>query len=155
MKKISKKCPRCGQKNLEQSSRCSDCGLVFERLLVATNKAAKEISKQGKKDKVVYVTKVPSDLKKWKLILLVIFTGMFGGQYFYTGRYAKAATFLLFGTIFLIGFILSSMSLLYNGLLYVFGLTTGCLGIAWLMDIINVIINKFKIPVYIDTNKGE
>ena len=101
------------------------------------------------------MTKVPSDLKKWKLLLLAIFTGFFGGQYFYTGRYAKAATFLLLGTIFFIGFILSCMSLLYGGLLYFFGLTTGGLGIAWLMDIINVCVNKFKIPVYIDTNKGE
>ena len=153
MKKIAKKCPRCGEKNLEQSLKCVDCGLVFERLSWATNKAAKKIAKKGKKEKVVYVTKVPSDLKKWKLILYVIFTGFMGGHYFYVGRYSKAAIFLLLGTIFIVGFTLSSMSLLQGGLVYFFGLITGGLGIAWLMDILNVCIGKFKIPVYIDINE--
>lgn len=153
MKKIIKKCPRCGEKNLEQAIKCADCGLVFERLSWATNKAAKNIMKEGKKNKVIYVTKTPSDIKKWKLILLVIFTGLYGGHYFYVGRYAKATVFLTLGALFLVGFILSSLSLLKGGLLYFFGPITGCLGIAWFVDILNVCISKFKIPVYIDTNK--
>lgn len=151
MKKLQKKCPRCEEKHLEQAVACSYCGLVFSRMELATNAAAKKIIKLGKKDKVVYVKKVPKDLKKWKLVLLTIFTGLFGGHYFYVGRYAKAVTFSILGCFFLTGAILSINSLSKGGAVYFFGIITGFLSIGWLMDIIDVIFNRFKIPVYIDT----
>ena len=151
MKRVTKKCPRCGEKNLEQALKCSDCGLVFSRMELATNKAAKKMIKQGQKDKVVYVKSTPKDLKRWKLILLTIFTGLWGGHLFYVGRYNKAIFMLIFGLIYIVGGILSISNLLSKGIEMVVYFCVGILGFCWLFDVLDVCIFRLKIPVYIDT----
>ena len=150
MKRLRKKCPRCKEKNMEQALRCTGCGLVFERLKIATNSAAKEMIKKGKGDKVVYVTSTPSDIKRPKLILYSIFGGLFGAHLFYVGRYKKAITMLILGIIFLIGGLLSANSIMPKALGTAFAIATGLDVFMWLLDVFDACIFKFKIPVYLN-----
>ncbi len=109
--------------------------------------------KAGKKDKVVYVREFPSDLKRWKVLLIAIFGGLFGAHQFYVGRYIKAMFMLFGGCIFLIGATLSSLSIMPESIYTLVGIIVGILGFAWLFDILDICIGRFKVPVYIDVSE--
>ena len=151
MRTLTKKCPRCQQKNLEQAIKCSSCGLIFERLERATNVAAKKVIKQGYKEKVVYVTNTPKDLKRATLIILTIALGIFGAHCFYVGRNTKGIIMLCLGTLSLIMGMLSIMNMITTGLAYLLSFIVGVNALIWLLDCLDVCIFRFKIPVYIDT----
>ena len=145
----TKKCPRCEAKCLQGQLKCPVCGLIFSRVEQATNQAAWERLKNNEKEAVLYVKQVPKDKKKWKLILYTVLLGLVGGEYFYVRRWQR-------GLFYILGFILLFASVIFNSyligvwdghLINVFAFFIGIYGIAWIMDIINVCLGKFKIPV--------
>ena len=144
------KCPRCKEKNLKGAEKCLYCNLIFSRLQLATNKAGKKMIAMGQKDKVIYVKEFPSDLKRWKVLLIAIFGGLFGAHHFYVGRYIKGLLMLIGGCVFLIGATLSSLSIMPEAIYTLVGLIVGILGFVWLFDILDICIRRFKVPVYID-----
>lgn len=149
---ITKKiiCPRCNEKMPENSVRCTSCGLIFDRLNYATNSAGKKMIRNGNRDKVVYVKKLPSDVKKWKLILMGVFTGLFGGHCFYVGRYVRGIIMLFGGIIAIVSGVLASFSLLPESIFTLCGMISGVMFIVWLFDVINICFSKFKVPAYIE-----
>ncbi len=153
----TQKCPRCGGKALINQTKCPDCGLVFSKLEYATNKAAAERYKNGERNAVVFVRKTPIDLKKWKLILYGTLFGLFGAQYFYTRRW-------WWGILYLLGFILLSVCVIFNG--YLVGVAGGALidvmaffvgiyGICWIFDIVRICFGRFKIPVSLPKQEAD
>ena len=134
----------------QNAVKCSDCGLVFERLSWATNSAGKKMIKQGKKDKVVYVTTFPSDLKRYKVLLMCIFLGLFGGHCFYVGRQIRGVFMLIGGMFFIVGGTLAVLSVMPQAISSIVSIIVGSLGFVWIFDVVNICIKKFKVPVYID-----
>lgn len=155
-----KKCPRCKEKLDLFAPICPNCNLKFNKLDLATNKAAKIAIKEKRKHHVIYVNKRPSDVKKGKFIISLIF-GWLGMHNIYLGKYVKGwlafSLFWSYITIFMTCaimvdnkiitmqafnivnyFILSTMAFAFAGLL-----------ILWFDDILSVIMGKFKFPVSI------
>ena len=148
----TKKCPRCGNKCLISQAKCDECGLLFARLDDATNKAGKIRLARKQKEYVIYVSKCPKDIKKWKLILIVTFLGLFGGHYFYIGRWKWGLAMLCyFFAVLFIGVIFNAFFIEWlNGNIFsLFGPLTGIYTFIWLNDIRRVVFNTFKIPVSI------
>ncbi len=145
-------CPRCGIKSLSVSESCPECGLVFSRLEIATNKDAKRKIKRRDKDFIIYTNKLPSDVSRLKLILLTIFTGIFGGHCFYVGRYWRGGLLFL-NTLILIMYVIFNAQLVgIDGGRLIAALTTigGIIMLLWPFDIVWVLIKRFKVPVAID-----
>ena len=158
-KKLYKRCPRCNKKMFAVEKKCEQCGLIFERLKKATNSAGKKALAKHEENKVVYVTNLPKDVSKIKLLLFSIFFGFFGVHYAYVGRKKLFAfcfisnLYLLLYTIFYT-FKLISVAFLttgYSGLIFQFlFFPAGIANILWLVSIFQIIFNKFKVPVSID-----
>lgn len=145
-------CPRCGLRCYEGIETCPDCGLVFSRLEIATNKDAKQKMRRHDHDFIIMTSKLPSDVSRTKLILYTIFFGVFGGHCFYVGRYWRGATFLTtFIAMFLMVVFNSSLAAIGNGaLLGVLSTTLGLIMLMWPWDIFMVVLKKFKVPIAID-----
>ena len=145
-------CPRCGLKSLKLQDSCPDCGLVFARLDLATNKDAKKLIKKGEKDYIIKTSKLPKDINFVKLLLLTIFAGAFGGHCFRVGRYWR-------GSVLLVNFIALLLYVVFNnqlsainggGLLASLVTISGFVLFIWMYDIFMVALKKFKVPVGID-----
>ena len=145
-------CPRCGLRCYEGIETCPDCGLVFSRLEIATNKDAKQKMRRHDHDFIIMTSKLPSDVSRAKLILYTIFFGVFGGHCFYVGRYWRGATFLTtFIAMFLLVVFNSSLAAIGNGsLLGVLSTILGLIMLMWPWDIFMVVLKKFKVPIAID-----
>ena len=147
-----KVCPRCGLKTVASAESCNECGLVFSRLDIATNKDAKRKIKRHDRDFIIKTSKLPSDVSRIKLLLLTIFTGLFGGHCFYVGRYWRGGL-LLGNFVALIMYVVFNADLIViDGGKLLAALTTisGLIMLVWLFDIIWVVLKKFKVPVAID-----
>ena len=129
---------------------CPDCGLIFERLNLATNKAGKKMINHGKRDKVIYVNDFPSDLNRYIVFTLALFLGLFGAHCFYVGRYIKGTLMAFGGVVTILGTILSALSIMPESINTLVLLIVGVQGFTWLIDCLNIGIKKFKVPVYID-----
>lgn len=154
MRKILKykTCPRCKEKNPLSSSKCEECGLIFARLNFASNKLAKKNILKSNKDDVVYVSNLPSDVNKWLLIALTIFTGAFGGHCFYVGKFKKAVFMMLCGiATILCTFIAFEQIKTFS---YLVSIPVGIMGFMWMFDIAAVIFGKFKVPISIDLTRS-
>jgi len=144
-----KKCPRCGNKCLANQSKCEECELLFSRLEYASNKKAKKHLIKFDRDYVIYTKDLPSDVQWWKLLLLTIFTGLVGGQYYYVGKYVKGMlmsfsfTLLMFCTIF------NAYIVEYIETLYLY-LPIGVAGLAWIVSLVYVLSRRFKVPILVD-----
>lgn len=146
----TQKCPRCGAKALLSQHKCPECGLVFAKLEMATNKAAAERYKAKERDAIVMTKNVPIDLSRWKLILFATLLGLFGGHYFYTKRW-------WWGIVYLLGFAVATICVVFNAyfmstswgetLVKVLAFFVGIYGLCWLYDILRVCTKRFKIPV--------
>jgi len=148
----TKKCPRCGNLCLLSQVKCDDCGLLFSKMDEATNKDGKIRLKNHEKDLVIYSKKCPHDVKRWKLILITIFLGLFGVHYFYVGRWKWGLAFLIyFLSVIICGVIFNAYFLdVWNGTFFsIYGPITGIYTIMWLNDIRRVSFNSFPIPVSI------
>ncbi len=152
----SKRCPRCNNICLISQVKCDECDLLFARIDKATNAAGKHRLKCKEKDQVVYVKKCPQDVKKWKLITITVCTGLFGGHYFYVGKWIKGLLMLVcFLAALLIGVVFNPYFLsIWGGNFYAFfGSVIGFYTLVWLNDIRRVCFNSFKIPVSILTEE--
>lgn len=135
---------------------CPDCGLVFSRLDIATNKDAKRKKKRGDRSFILKTTKIPSDVSYVKLLLLTIFTGLFGGHCFYVGRYLRGSVLLANFLVVLCVAIFNAQLIAYSEVL-VSTICTICgfVMLLWFWDIFMVALKKFKIPVAIDLQNDD
>ena len=146
--KVTKKCPRCGNKCLINQSKCEECGLLFERLQYTSNKAAKKKLAKFDRDFIIYTNKYPKDMQYWKLLVYSIFLGLFGGHYYYCGKYIK-------GGLMTAGFVYTVFCTIFNAYLvnlienFLF-LPIGIYALAWLYSLAMIIIRKFKVPVIVE-----
>ena len=146
-----KRCPRCNFKTLKDMARCGNCGLNFQKFNTATVEEAKSAFRLGEKDRVLYTKQVPSDINKWKFMLLTLFCGWFGLHFFHLGKKWRGA----FQILGLIGaFVYGYFTLKFNirsgyagNLILAFGIIWVASFIIWLSDTISIIFNKFKYPV--------
>ena len=145
-------CPRCGIKSYRGIDSCPECGLVFSRLEVATNKEAKAKKLRGDRDFIINTTKLPNDVSFLKLLLFSIFLGPFGVHCFYVGRYLR-------GSIILSDFVAIVLAVVFNSYLVdiddgkfiaAISVIMGLIMFTWFYDIIMIVIKKFKVPVAID-----
>ena len=152
--KTHKKCPRCGNKCLMAQKECEECGLVFSRLQYTSNKAAKKKLRKFDTDFIIYTNQYPNDLTWWKVLLMTFFTGIFGGHYYYTGKYIKgglmSASFVYL--IFAGGFNAEWSQKSETYLLY---LPIGIAGIAWMVSLVYVAFKKYKVPVIVEIPEQE
>lgn len=145
----TRKCPRCGEKCLATQPTCIDCGLVFARLDDCTNEAARKRLKNGEKENVLMMKKLPRDVSYWKLLLYSILFGLFGVHYFYVYRWKMGIYMLVsFVLTFLFGVIFNPFFLTWPELLKsVFIGYVGVYAVVWLYNIVQIIFKKFKVPV--------
>lgn len=149
-KKIT--CPRCGMKTLPGVESCPDCGLVFSRLEVATNKDAKRKIRRGDRDYIIKTKKLPSDVSFWKLLLLCIFTGACGGHCYYTGKYLRGGvlSFTFVSIIMLVVFNTPLVAIQDGALIGALSTICGLIELMWIWDVIMIISKKYRVPVAID-----
>lgn len=149
-KKIT--CPRCGLKVVEGCESCPDCGLVFSRLEVATNKDAKRKIRRGDRDFIIKTSKLPSDIKFIKLLLYCIFLGPVGGHCYYTGRYLRgsALSFAFFALVMFVIFNAPLVEVDGGALIGALSTICGLVECMWIWDLIMIIMKKYKVPVAID-----
>ncbi|MBR6778924.1 MAG: hypothetical protein IKM43_02085 [Clostridia bacterium] len=148
----NKICPRCGKKVDKSIVVCPSCQLNYDKFNTATNAEAKQALAQGETDRVLMRTGYPSDVKKWKLILLTIFLGFTGAHYYYVGRKKMG---LFFTAFFIVGITHAIITAYVDAspkgdLWQIFTMLTliwGVVAVLWLADIAKVVFNRFKIPV--------
>ena len=147
-----KHCPRCGMKSLATAETCSDCGLVFSRLDIATNKDAKKKIKNRDKDFIIMTNKLPADVSFMKLISLCIFAGLFGAHSFYVGRYWRGGIVCLNTLILIMFVVFNEQMIAIDGGTLLGALSTLCgmFIILWPVDIVMIFMKKFKVPIAID-----
>lgn len=147
------RCPKCYGKIDKITNICTKCGFKAKKLSEASNKKAIEMKRSGDGDLCIETYILPTDVSKKKLILLSIFLGLFGAHYFYIGKMFRGLINLVF-TIFMLVFSTLKFLNIRGGVLeYVeffvaFGFVV--ILICTILDIINIIRNKFKVPVYVE-----
>lgn len=154
MKRVDKslimKCPRCGEENFKTQKKCSDCGLVFDRLNYVSNRAGKIAVVRREKENILRVTKWPKDAKKSKALLLCGFLGLVGAHNFYLGRYVKGFFSLIVTLVACVCIMLENVIDYASFYESFFFLPTGIMFLMWWVDFILIASNKYKIPVALD-----
>ncbi len=151
------KCPVCGAKMIDDKI-CRYCNVTSDEVLNASNIEAKRAFKEKRKDDVCYTTDIPSDVNKKKLVLFTVFLGLYGVHNFYIGRLYKG----LYNAISVGGLILSGFLEYFLGLnafTFYFGRFFLWLTVVnlfmWFSDIVNLIFNKFKVPVVLPKTENK
>lgn len=149
---MKKRCPRCGTKMSALSRVCTGCDLNFEKFESATNWSAKNAMRAGEADRVLMRTGCPTDVKRWKLLLMAIFLGFMGGHHYYIGRYKMGVFYTVFFIVGIVNAVITTfMSSVVNGdwyqILTVLTLVWGVVLIMWLLDVCKIVFNRFRIPV--------
>lgn len=150
------RCPKCFGKVDKLSNICTKCGFKTSILKEASNKKAIEMKRQGDGDLCIDTFILPEDVSKKKLLLFSIFLGLFGAHYFYVGKMLRGFLNLVFSVFYTATSILRSFGIMGGVLEYVeFFIAFGFIIVLMntINDIINIIINKFKVPVYIEEKK--
>ena len=154
MKRVDKslimKCPRCGKENFKKQKKCSDCGLIFDRLNYVSNRAGKIAVVRREKENILRVTKWPKDAKKSKALLLCGFLGLVGAHNFYLGRYVKGFFSLIVTLVACVCIMLENVIDYASFYESFFFLPTGIMFLMWWVDFILIASNKYKIPVALD-----
>lgn len=161
------RCPKCGAKIKTYELGCRKCGLRMSEIKEASFEKVDIARAEYQPEKVVYSSFFPSDLSKKKVLLLCIFLGWAGGQYYSTKRPIRAILMTLASILFLLTS--SSMALTLQGLagfleplgswmlgtrFYVFPCMFGALCvIVWILDIIKICTKTFKVPVVLPEQK--
>lgn len=149
--KFKKRCPRCDTKLEEEIVICPKCKLNFQKFDMATNYEAKLAYSESDNDRVLLRRGCPSDVKKWKLLLLTIFLGYTGAHNYYVGRNKRGIFFTVFFIIGIINAIFTIKNITLNSdlgqIFYFLVLFWGIVIFMWIIDIIHIIFNRFKIPV--------
>lgn len=159
LSRFSKKitCPRCGLKVYEEVPKCPDCGLIFSRLDIATNRDAKKLMQKGERDFILKSTRLPSDVSFIKLLLLSIFLGPVGAHCFYVGRYYRASVILLdmIAIFLLVAFNGPLLAIDDGALLGSFSTICGIIMLMWPWDVLMIITKKFKVPIAINITSSD
>lgn len=153
-RKDTKKCPRCGKVCLQSQKICDECGLVFARLDEATNEEARK--QFFAKDKsIVMTSNLPKDVIKWKLLLFCGFLGLFGVHNLYVGRFYRGFYMLFFGLLSLVYVSINNPDEVVLNFMSSWPIVVcvAILSIFWLTDFIQVVFNKFKVPVALAREK--
>ena len=148
-------CPKCDTRIKKDMPVCPKCGFRVEELENVSNIQARKALNSNKileREKVFYVFKVPKDLVRKDLILFTILTGLIGGHNFYVGRIllgvSKVISLALGIMLSIIIYRTGNMSFYsITGLLIAYPL------IAWIYDVVRVLIKRYPIPVVIDETK--
>lgn len=144
-------CPKCYGRVDKLTKVCKNCKFNLNDLKEATNFKAKEKFRSGDGDLVMYTKTLPKDLSKKTLLLLSGFLGIFGAHYFYVGKMLRGLINLavsLFGLVF-IAFYMFGLSggIVFKYFDYFFTMMFAVLVVISIFDFINIIFNKFKVPV--------
>ncbi|MBE5746053.1 MAG: NINE protein [Clostridiales bacterium] len=147
------RCPKCYGKIDKTFNKCVKCGFDVNKLKKkASNKKAIEMKRQGDGDLCIETHILPEDVSKKKLLLFSILFGAFGAHYFYIGKMLRGLINLVF-TVFMFTFATLHILNIRGGVLeYIeffvaFGFVFTFISV--INDIINILLNKFKVPVYI------
>ena len=145
-------CPRCGYQVLDGTEECPDCGLVFSRLEIATNREAKAKKLRHDRAYIVNTKKLPSDVSFKKLLIFSIFFGAIGGHCFYVGRYLRGSILLLNAILMVLATVFNKylMSIDNGAFLATISTIFGIIELLWFWDIFAIITKRFKVPVAID-----
>lgn len=151
-------CPKCYGKIDKLSKRCSSCGFNMNSLNGATHKAVKQAKKNGFGEDVLFTTELPEDIHKKKLLLLCIFLGLFGAHNYYAGKFVKAiystiASIILFAISTIFIFFPNTFASLGTAGYWVQSIFSLLMGINiafFIIDLVNIIRNKFKVSIYKD-----
>lgn len=145
-------CPRCGCKVLKSTEECPDCGLIFSRLEIATNREAKAKKLRHDRAYIINTKKLPSDVSFVKLLLFSIFLGAFGGHCFYVGRYLRGSILLTDMVAVILCVVFNEYLVNVDGgaLIATISTVLGMIEIMWFWDIFAIITKRFKVPVAID-----
>ncbi len=147
-----KKCPRCAMRVDREVMVCPRCRLNYTKFESATNLEAKSAIAQRDDERVLLRKGCPADVARWRLLLLTIFLGYMGAHYYYVGRYKRGIFYTVF---FLIGLANAMLNFIpgvsprgdlwevFTFLVLIWGIVI----LLWLVDILKVAINRFKIPV--------
>lgn len=140
-------CPKCYGKVNKNTNRCDYCGMRMSDLEGATNAQAKIALKSIYKDDVMYVEKLPKDVSKKRLLILSIFAGLFGAHDFYVGRLWRGL-YKVFTLAFLVCLIVIYGGSKNNIYFAIAQILQGISILIWLVDILYISIDKYKVPVY-------
>ncbi|MCL2570317.1 MAG: TM2 domain-containing protein [Firmicutes bacterium] len=97
------KCPYCRAYIRKYTKKCLQCGITKEQIRHASNKEAKKIIKGQAEGRVLKTRVRPDDVNFTRMIMFVVFLGLFGAHCFYVGRRIR-------GWIVLGGFIIFMLS---------------------------------------------
>ena len=155
------RCPKCGHKIKRYEMGCSKCGLKMSDIQKASFEKVDVVKAEYQPEKVVYSSFFPADLSYKKVLLLCIFLGWAGAQYYSTKRPIKGALMTVASVLFILT--TTSMSLTLKGMggileplgvwllnsgIYIFPCIFGALCvIVWIFDIIKISTKQFKVPV--------
>ena len=150
--KTYKECPRCDTRNNITQDCCTECGLVFSRLDIATNKDAKIKMKRGDKEYIIMTKQLPNDVSFVKLLVLSVCVGLFGGHCFYVGRYWRGITMLTVTSILILFAVLNAHFINLIGIEALGAISSLCglFLLMWPVDMVLILMKKFKVPIAID-----
>lgn len=148
------RCPNCYGKIDKESGICTKCGFNKKSLEFSSNKKAKELKRSGDGDLVIETNILPSDVSKKNLLLFCGFLGVFGAHYFYVGKMIRGLINLIvsiYASVFgVLSFFNLSGDKVYAYFEYFALLFFGFVFIFTIFDFVNIMLNRFKVPVYVD-----
>ena len=146
------RCPICGSK-MVQKQLCKYCKITDDQIKNASNKKVKEYRKKDMQYLIHFSTVVPKDVSRIQLILFTIFFGLIGVNHYYVKRNIRGTFSVVTSSLTILVTILSLftniftltlfMQLVYELVFYSMAVNV----IMWGIDIINVFLGSFKIPV--------
>ncbi len=153
--RLNKRCPRCETKMPAPMRVCPNCQLNFNKFEEATNLEGKRALAMGEKDRVIYRKGCPKDVSKIKLLLLTIFLGFVGVHHYYVGKKWWGLFYTFF---FVVGVVNAIIGVVFKvtptgdlwQLFTLLVMVWGVVLVMWLFDILNVIFNKYRIPVSLE-----
>ena len=143
-------CPNCYNKIANDKSVCDYCKFNINELKTASNKAVKQVRKEGRFNDIIYTSYFPNDLNYKKTFYMAVFGGWFGLHNFYINKTFKAifniSTLLLSFTsnTLILAEVLSEAFTSLN--IYILMLYASTL-IMWVSDLVALLLKKFKVPV--------
>lgn len=148
------RCPKCYGSVDKESKVCLKCGFDTKKLADSSNKRAKELLRSGDGDLVLQSRVLPKDLNKKKLLLFCGFLGLFGGHYFYCGKFTRGIVNLIISLYCTVFLVFSALHFkgdkIYAYFEYFALLLFGFVLIFTIWDFFDIVFNRFKVPVYVD-----
>lgn len=141
-------CPKCDRKIKTDQTACSYCGTTLAKINNASYVKAVEVLNKGnlyEKESLFYLTKMPTELSRKKMLLFTIFLGLFGAHDMYVGKKKFGISKLI---SFILGEIVAVVCLFYQyeSLTLLAGLLLLYPFAFWLYDVLRVIVKKYPYP---------